>query len=204
METGAQSSIIGLLIIGAMLVIVAGFVAWFIWKLLEQKRRERAATQTFEREFELQFIRPNAGIVRNPQKPETQAQPDAPVPEQGLYPSREPDAESAPLAASQAEKPPAPAPSAASPSDQLIARLKEAGLFESNEGAYLPLDPSGSCILLHLKRRKTALIIPRFESEHFLSQAIKRFDYVFLILGSQEILVLNKYSDFIAGHYQMK
>jgi len=204
MNPEQQSSIIGILIFSAIIIFVVGFVVWFLWRLREQKRRETEAEQTFLREFEREFVGPNAGTIQGTPSLAPQQRPAQQIPEQGFYPPKESTPESSPMIPSLTEKPAAQPSNVVSPSDQLIARLKEAGLFESSEGAYFPLDPSGSCILVHVKRSKTALIIPRFESEYFISQAIKRFDYVFLILSNHDILVLNKYSDFIAGHFEMK
>jgi hypothetical protein len=204
MNPEQQSSIIGILIFSAIIIFVVGFVVWFLWRLREQKRRETEAEQAFEREFDQEFVGPNVGTIQGTPSLAATTQSVAQTPEQDFYPLKEATPEPSPLVASLAQKPPLEPSTAASPSDQLISRLKEAGLFESNEGAYFPLDPSGSCILVHVKRSKTALIIPRFESEYFISQAIKRFDYVFLILSNHDILVLNKYSDFIAGHFEMK
>jgi len=204
METEAQSNIIGILIFSATIIFVAGFIVWFIWRLREQNRREKEAAQNFQLEFEREYARPAMGSIQGTPSLSPVSQRTPETHEQGFYPSKEPTPVPASPVPPMIEMPPLKPSATASPSDQLIARLKEAGLFESNEGPYFPLDPSGSCILVQLKRRKTALIIPRFESEHFVSQAIKRFDYVFLILSNQDILVLNKYSDFIAGHFEMK
>jgi len=204
MNPDQQSGIIGIFIVGAVFLFVMGIVAWFIWKIWEQKRREAEAAQAFEREFDQEFVGPNVGTIQGTPSLAATPQSAAQTPKQDFYPPKEATPEPSPMFATLAQKPPLEPSTVVSPSDRLIARLKEAGLFESSDGPYLPLDPSGSCILIRLKRKKTALIVPRFESEYFLSQALKRFDYVFLVLSNQDVLVLNKFSSFIAGHFDLR
>jgi len=200
-----------LIMFGIISVVIFITALWLASRLQEQKRREREAEDHFQRELKTEFMNPGGSRRRSygdsiGEEEVTSEQLardaiseidslDAPPPSRARIAA----SGSLPIAAGGKFH---LNPSSATPlADQLIMHLKEAGVFVSSEGPYMVLDPSGQCILVRLKKNKNALIVPRFESEHFLFQAIKRFDYVFLVLSGGETLVLNKYTDFIAGQF---
>ena len=96
------------------------------------------------------------------------------------------------------------APSPESPVAALISRLRAVNLLQSEEGPYMTLDPTGTCVMVRLKKNKTALIVPRFESEHFINMALQRLDYVFMIIGGEKVIMLNKIEDYLASQWEMK
>jgi len=164
------------------ILIVAFAIAWVARKVRERKQNEDLAMRAFEREMEREFM--NKG-------------PETPEPENPAAPPFM----AAPFIAATPPAPPAPDREAHPSPVSLIARLKETGIFVSEEGPYMPLDPSGESIMIRLKKDKTALIVPRFESEHFLSQALRRFDYVFLITHEGKIITLTKCDDYLASQW---
>ena len=202
----------------SMIVLFIGIITlsvlWMMKKMDEQKRHEREALQAFQKSIEQDF-------KVSPQAEKAEAENQAPrETAPGLDKDKTPPVQT-PLPPATPSNQAADSSPALEPSFsgigtfhlkpdvpvslplQLISHLKNTGLFESEEGPYFPLDPSGEAILIKLKKNKTALVVPRFESEHFLLQALKRFDYVFLILSEKDVLVLNKYTDFIAGHFDL-
>lgn len=208
----------GVFLFISMMVLFIGVIAvsvlWMMKKMDEQKRREQEALEAFQKSIEQDFkVSPQAEKAEAENMPAGETAPaldkDKAPAAQTSHPLT-PPANQAVVSPTSLEasfpgvgtfhlKPDSPI----SLANQLISQIKNTGLFESEEGPYFPLDPSGEAILIKIKKNKTALIVPRFESEHFLLKALKRFDYVFLILSEKDVVVLNKYTDFIAGHFDL-
>jgi hypothetical protein len=169
-------------------MLVAGAIVWIVRKIRERKAEEKMALETFQKEMEKDFS-PSSPIAAeiNPLPP------TAPVTEVPPLPQA-PVVSPAPTAAPQ------PARAAV---ERVISRLRDTGLFISDEGSYKLLDPSGSSVMVRLAKNKTALIVPRFESEHFIIQAMRRFDYIFLIIGEERTIVLNKMEDYLAARWEL-
>jgi len=203
---------IGIMFTAAMVsvfLIVVLFVVWISFKLKEQRRQEAEAISKFQQDIEREFLS-KPQLVQNdaPEQKTAEASPSSSKEQSELQTSDSSKASQAVDSFLQQQKPASTpvqgkTPKTATLIEGLISRLNEAGLFDKKEGSYPPLDPSGECVLIRLKGNKTAFLVPRFESQHFLSQALKRFDYVFVFFSDQDVIVLNKYSDFIAGHYRL-
>ena len=205
-----------IVIIGGAIAIIVVSYLWAKEKLREQKKQEQEAMQQFQMEFEKEFNVALEGEEESPEKesaaelstglpPEKEKAPLQPAP---TTPENA-TVKNTPVEEKIPEKPePFMQPGAVKnlsekedPAKKIIRRLEEAGILTNREGPYFPLDPSGKCILVKLKKDKTALIVPRFESEHFITQALKRFDYVFLALHEGEPVILSKTGDYIATHF---
>lgn len=189
--------VISMLLLGIVLP-----VAWFINKARRQKLEEHQAMEQFQRDMEREFdakdrVSPIKGTI--PFAESRFPSPEEKAPMQPSPPPTPPNIFSDPTPQQETVSSPRPFPL----TEQIIMRIKEANLFESSEGPYFPLDPSGECVLIRLKQKKTALLVPRFESQHFIQNTLKRFDYVFLILSKDEVIVLNSFSGFIAGHFKL-
>ncbi|MCX7001317.1 MAG: hypothetical protein NT106_13645 [Candidatus Sumerlaeota bacterium] len=165
-----------------------GAIVWVVRKIRERKEEEKRALEEFQKEMEKDFSpsSPTAAEI-NPLQPTTPVT-EAPPPPQAPVVSPAPTA--------------APQPARAAV-ERVISRLRDAGLFISDEGPYMLLDPSGSSVMVRLAKNKTALIVPRFESEHFIIQAMRRFDYIFLIIGEERTIVLNKMEDYLADRWEL-
>lgn len=169
--------------------IVVGTFIWIAQKLRQKKLEDESALKAFEDEIKKDFApdhfmeRDREGFTVAPLPPSVA--PAAPAPQ-------------IQTGARTTSAPPD------SPAAALIARLRAVNLLQSEEGPYLLLDPSGSCIMVRLKKDKTALIVPRFESEHFINMALQRVDYVFMIMTGGRIIVLNKVEDYLAAQWDIK
>ncbi len=183
--------IVSILTLGAVVALIIGTIVWVMRGIREQKRQETQALQAFEQEFRLEFTKNLTAEKHTDERKKDIAQ----KPSQAAPASKVPE-----IMGKKFDINPA---SSLLPQEQLIALLREAELYEATEGPYRILDPSGESILIRLKQNKTALIVPRFESEHFVLQALKRFDYVFLVAVGHHVIVLNKYSDFIAAQFNV-
>ena len=173
---------------GFVLFFVGGII-WVVRKLRERKAEEKMALEAFQKEMEKEFSpSPAPAAEINPLPPTT------PVTEAPPPPLQAPVVSPAPTAAP---------PPARATVERVISRLRDAGLFISDEGPYMLLDPSGSSVMVRLAKNKTALIVPRFESEHFIIQAMRRFDYIFLIIGEERTIVLNKIEDYFADRWEL-
>lgn len=169
-------------------MLVVGAIAWMVRKIRERKAEEKRALEALQKEMEKEFSpsSPPAAEI-NPLPPTTPVT-GAPPPPQA------PVVSPAPTAAPQ------PARTAV---ERVISRLRDAGLFISDEGSYKLLDPSGSSVMVRLAKNKTALIVPRFESEHFIFEALRRFNYIFLIIGEERTIVLHKMEDYLADRWEL-
>jgi len=175
-------------------MLVVGGIAWMVRKIRERKEEEKRALEEFQKELEKEFSpSPLPAAEINPLPPTTPVT-EAPPPLQAPVISPVPVVSPAPTAATT------PARAAV---ERVISRLRDAGLFSSDEGPYMLLDPSGSSVMVRLAKNKTALIVPRFESEHFIIQAMRRFDYLFLIIGEERTIVLNKIEDYLADRWEL-
>jgi len=168
-------------------MLVAGAIVWIVRKIRERKEEEKRVLEAFQKEMEKDFSPSPPAAEINPLPPTTPVT-EAPPPLQA------PVVSPAPTAAPQ------PARTAV---ERVISRLRVAGLFISDEGSYKLLDPSGSSVMVRLAKNKTALIVPRFESEHFIIQTMRRFDYIFLILGEERTIVLHKMEDYLADRWEL-
>lgn len=198
----SESLMVTLLVFSLLLLGIVLSVVWFIHKARQQKIQEQEAMNQFQMEMKREFVAKDRVSKVN----------DAEHHAESRFPSPQEKEPHPPVAASvvsgivsptSAEPEAASATRTAPLTEQVIMRLKEANLFESSEGPYFPLDPSGECLLIRLKQKKTALLVPRFESRHFIQNALKRFDYVFLIFSKEDVIVLNSFSGFIAGHFKL-
>jgi hypothetical protein len=209
---------ISVTILLAVIAIIAAIVNMLLKKQQEQKEKDENAERLFERQMEDEYGKnPNESstfykddfIDPEPEKAEKAPLEKTEEPFMKQYKksayeakTKSPEESSTPfLDREKIGKDKTSTPSYIC--DMVIQKLKDAGSFKSSEGPCFPVDPSGECLVIRLKKDKMAMIIPRFESEYFILQAIKRFDYVFLVVKGDEILVLNKYSDFIAGNIQI-
>lgn len=78
--------------------------------------------------------------------------------------------------------------------EDVVARLREAHIFKSNEGtAHLPGEKTTGRVIT-LTDGTTALISPQILSPSTLAHQIKKYDYVFQILDSGDVLVSERYS----------
>jgi len=174
--------------ISVFVIFIVGTITWIIRKIRERKAEEKRALEEFMMEMEEEFSSsppPAAEII-----PLT---PHAPVSE-ALQP----------LQASAVSPSPTVVPQSPRTSvEKVISRLRDAGLFISDEGSYKILDPSGTSVMVRLAKNKTALIVPRFESEYFIHQAMRRFDYVFIIISEERTIVLNKIEDYLSSRWEL-
>jgi len=159
---------------------------WIAARIRRQRIEDEQSALRFQRAMEQEF----KGKV----SPEAFAEP-SPAAEAAptVFPEPIPAAPSPPVIA--------PRLSSATGTQRVIDLLREGGLLVRDEGACLPMDESGQCILVRLRRDKTALLVPRHESDYFLSRALKRYDYVILIPADDRVMVISKYQDFIAGQF---
>jgi len=183
-----------ILVFTGFVMFFVGAIVWVVRKIRERKAEEKMALEAFQKELEKEFSpSPLTAAEINPLPPtalETGAPPPLQAPVQSLAPVVSP----APTAA--------PQPARATV-ERVISRLRDAGLFISDEGSYKLLDPSGSSVMVRLAKNKTALIVPRFESEHFIFEALRRFNYIFLIIGEERTIVLNKMEDYLADRWEL-
>ncbi|MBN1902462.1 type II secretion system protein [Candidatus Sumerlaeota bacterium] len=197
-------ALLSLVVFGFLAVGIILSVFWFIQKARQQKAEEQRAMNQFRMDMEREFI--SGKRVEQPQKDDPSLESRFPTFQESTPP---PQAVAAPPVREMMATLPVesdvtkPATKPAPLTELVIMWLKEANLFESSDGPYFPLDPSGECVLIKLKRKKTALLVPRFESQHFIQNALKRFDYVFLVLSKDEVIVLNSFSGFVAGHFKL-
>ncbi len=71
-------------------------------------------------------------------------------------------------------------------------RLQSLAILEEQQGKVsLPVPPDG--LIYRLKRGGAAVIVPRIESAEVMNHLTKRFDLVFIALGTEEILVLERF-----------
>ena len=169
-------------------MLVVGGIAWMVRKIRERKEEEKRALEEFQKALEKEFSRSSPPAAEINPLPPTTPVTEAPPPLQAPVVSPAPTA--------------APQPARATV-ERVISRLRDAGLFSSDEGPYMLLDPSGSSVMVRLAKNKTALIVPRFESEHFIIQAMRRFDYIFLIIGEERTIVLHKMEDYLADRWEL-
>jgi hypothetical protein len=177
-----------ILVFTGFVMLFVGAIVWVVRKIRERKAEEKRVLEAFQKELEKEFSpsSPPAGEI-NPLPPTTPVT-EAPPPLQAPVESPAPTA--------------APQPARATV-ERVISRLRDAGLFISDEGSYKLLDPSGSSVMVRLAKNKTALIVPRFESEHFIFEAMRRFDYIFLIIGEERTIVLNTMEDYLADRWEL-
>ena len=174
--------------------IMVGALIWLAKKIRQKKTEDDLALKEFADEIKKEFMLdtlPPREMGHPPLAPDSSAPYAPPAPALQNTP---------PILAGQMGS----APSPESPVAALISRLRAVNLLQSEEGPYMTLDPTGTCVMVRLKKNKTALIVPRFESEHFINMALQRLDYVFMIIGGEKVIMLNKIEDYLASQWEMK
>jgi len=168
------------LVVGIALLIVRRFLGF-----LEQQREEEASAARFERQVLREF-------------------------DGGSGPAAEPRLHMAPAAAAQQgpaddHSPPVPqAPSGSEKVDmdrataELIKKLQAGGLYTGTEGTISLEQGDAQAQIIRLQENKIALIVPSYQSEQFLAQYAKHFDFLFVMLSGDQVLVIQRYQDFVA------
>lgn len=204
-------------IISTVLVILIflGIVVAVILWAREKIRKIRIEEEMQQREFQLNMEREFGAVNKEKKQPHmvreeiVQSRPAEPVaPEKisSAIPAKPEEGQPEEKIPFMAEKPGQTVPQEkksgkeTDPVEEIILQITEAGLFKSREGTYPLLDPSGECVLIKMKKDKSALIVPRYESEYFTGEALKRFDYVIFALPEKR-WVVTKQQDFIAGQF---
>lgn len=169
-----------ILVVGIVLLIVRHFL-----RFLEQQREEEALASGFER----QMLREFGG---------------------GSGPTAEPRLHTALGATAQqgpADDHSPPVPQASSGSEkadmdravtELIRKLQAGGLYTGTEGTISLGQGGAQAQIIRLQKNKIALIVPSYQSEEFLAQYAKRFDFLFVLLSENQVLVIQRYQDFVA------
>lgn len=174
-----------LLLVISIFILVVGIVLLIVWRFPEQHREEAASAARFER----QVLREFGG---------------------GSGPTAEPPLHMAPAAAAQQgpaddHSPPVPqAPSGSEKADmdrataELIKKLQAGGLYTGTEGTISLEQGDAQAQIIRLQENKIALIVPSYQSEQFLAQYAKHFDFLFFMLSGDQVLVIQRYQDFVA------
>jgi type II secretory pathway pseudopilin PulG len=81
---------------------------------------------------------------------------------------------------------------------ELIKKLQASGIFVGTEGTVSLEQGDAQAQIVRLQENKLGLIIPTDDSEELVGQDAKRFDYIFVVPGNDQVLVIQKYQDFIA------
>ena len=169
-----------ILVVGIALLIVRRFIGF-----LEQQREDEASAAGFER----QMLREFGG---------------------GSGPTAEPRLHTALGATAQqgpADDHSPPVPQASSGSEkadmdrataELIRKLQAGGLYTGTEGTISLGQGGAQAQIIRLQENKIALIVPSYQSEQFLAQYAKRFDFLFVLLSGNQVLVIQRYQDFVA------
>ena len=81
---------------------------------------------------------------------------------------------------------------------KLIKKLQAGGLYIGMEGTISLGQGSLQGQIVRLRDNKIALIVPSVQSEQFLAHHARRFDFLFVLLNSDQVVVIQKYQDFVA------
>lgn len=169
-----------ILVVGIVLLIVRHFL-----RFLEQQREEEALAARFEG----QVLREFGGRSGPTAEPSLHTALGAAA-QQGPADDHSPPVPQAPLGSEKADM--------NRPMAELIRKLQAGGLYTGTEGTISLGQGGAQAQIIRLQENKIALIVPSYQSEQFLAQYAKRFDFLFVMLSGDQVLVIQRYQDFVA------
>ena len=174
-----------ILVVGIALLIVRRFIGF-----LEQQREEAATAARFEG----QVLREFSGASGPKAEPSLHMAPAAAV-QQVPAGEHSPPVPQAPSGSKKADMDRATA--------ELIRKLQAGGLYTGTEGTISLEQGDAQAQIIRLQDNKIALIVPSYQSEQSLAQYAKRFDFLFVMLSGDQVLVIQRYQDFVADRMSL-
>ncbi len=174
-----------LLLVISIFILVVGIVLLIVRWFLGQQREEVASAARFEG----QMLREFGGGSGPTAEPRLHTALGAAT-QQGPADDHSPPVPQAPPGPDKADMDRATA--------ELIKKLQAGGLYTGTEGTISLGQGGAQAQIIRLQENKIALIVPSYQSEQFLAQYAKRFDFLFVLLSGDQVLVIQRYQDFVA------